>query len=328
MLADIWLDAPAGWYPIEPGYVLKFTRIPEWLVFVITVGVFQLAAIMLADRRQRVSLIAFLSLSALFLGAMAVIGFRSLTELELLCKECHFVEWLTAALLMAAWMIGLGGIASRRWHDGPKILATFLTAGLLAGWFRELEFGKPLFGNKVIYTRNLFNIEAYVNPAYFEEFGRQLGHETPRPLQAMHWVGAAAIFTFAIVVGSYMYRHRQALGREFKSFFRTAAGRYFAAGCGLYIGTQLIGRVMERLLDIENRVVDEPLECVGAACFLMCMVSLWHVGTESALRVDHPAEDGVTLFKVEPDHAEIVADVESFRRRGELLVLESNADIA
>ncbi len=290
MLADLWPNAPTGWYPIEPGYVLKFTRIGEPLVLAITLGVLTVAAMLLLWRRgARKLLIGLVVASVAFLGCIAVIGFRSAVELELICKECHIVEWLTAALLMAAWLIGLVGLIGGRWVAGAKTLAVFLTAGFFAGWVRELEFGKPFFGSKVIYTRNLFRLEAYLNPAYFDEFGRKLGHEPPRPLYAMHWVGAVVIFTFAIAVCSYLYRNRQALSRELKSFFASAAGRYFAAGCGLYLGTQLIGRVFELLTNLDNRLVDEPLECVGAACFMVCMVSLWHGNRSSPVGLKAPS---------------------------------------
>ncbi len=291
MLANLWADAPAGWYAIEPGYVLKFTRIGEPLVLAITLGVLAVAAMLLVWRRPaRQLLIGLAVLSVAFLGAIAAIGFRSAVDIELICKECHLVEWLTAALLMAAWLIGLAGLIGRRWVAGAKTLAVFLTAGMLAGWVRELEFGKPFFGNKVIYTRNLFRLEAYLNPAYFDEFGRKLGHETQRPLQVMHWVGAAVIFTFAIAVGSYLYRRRRVLARELKSFFATAAGRYFAVGCGLYIGTQLTGRVFELLTNLDNRLVGEPLECVASACFMVCMVSLWHAAARRAPRCPQPSQ--------------------------------------
>ena len=70
-------------------------------------------------------------------------------------------------------------------------------------------------------------------------------------------------------------------------------------GLGIYVGTQIVGRLLRYLLlspmlvdwstanGITNEVFDEPMELVGAMSFLMSMLALWRDRRSYPKEQDH-----------------------------------------
>ena len=269
------------------GWLLRRTDLGEGYVLALA-GLVVLAAAVVAYRRPGLRAIraAFIALSAACLLVPVIFALVCFRLHQWLCEEDHVIEWLTADFLLAAWLIGLVATVrlSRRGRPSPTTL--LLTAGCFVAFWRELEWGQPLFGEKVWYSRNLLRLRAYLSPEYFERFRESL-HLSQRPFYAAHLAISLGLILTAAIVIFYLIRHRRVLLRELRRLGRSEYGRYFLLGVGVYAVSQVMGAAFRHLLrtdwlttwreqyGVSHRVLDEPLELWGALCFLVSMLVLW-----------------------------------------------------
>ena len=272
------------------GWVLKNTQMSEFYVLALGLAVFAAAGILIVRGPSARSLSrGFILLTAAYVLSLTVLGLARYDVLVVICEENHLIEWLSALLLLAAWVIGLILTIRLGMQRRPSPMAAFLTAGYFWGFWRELEFGAPFFGQKWIYSRNFFRPRAYLlDPGYFGEFNRSLGHEEHRPLFVMHWVGVSVVLVCGALLGVYLYRHRKIFVQELKQLGKTVHGKYFLLGAALYISSQivekLIGKALKSdlLLDyrrtygLSERVIGEPFESLAPLAFLLSMVTFWN----------------------------------------------------
>lgn len=278
--------------PIRAPYALA-------LAMLVAVG----ALILLKHRPTRRFLrIVWIAIAA-WTVALVSLGTVRYRLLHRLCEENNLMEWLGADFLLLAWIILLILTIRMGRRQKPSPLAALLMGAMFAAFWRELEFGKPFFGNKVIYSRNFFRPRAYTDTTrYFEEFTRSMNHAQQRPLAAMHWVGVVLVVIFLAVLGGYLWRHRKALGRELHNFAKCLSGKLFFVGVGLYLLGLVGGKLFDILLEngflaefrrsegLTHRVFDEPLETYGALFLLLAAIELWHYWPGRA-DDDEPAED-------------------------------------
>ena len=279
------------------SWILKRTSITE--PYVLLIALLVLAATLLLVKyapspKLMLRGLAVLSLSSL--AGLVLLGFWDLRVLDLICEEDHVIEWLTAAFLLAGWVLGLILTIRLIYRKTPSPLVAFLTGGYFWGFWRELEFGRPFFGEKLIYTRNFFRLGAYSGPEYFEQFEKSLGHQQLRPLFEMHWIAVTVALTCAVLLLVHLYRHRRVFPAELRELPRTAHGLLFLWGLGIYLGSQLAGELFDVLLGrgffphyrqmfgFSHRIIAEPLECVASLCFLISIIALWNT---IKLRVDN-----------------------------------------
>jgi len=219
-------------------------------------------------------------------GVWAAVDFASYQDQ---CREHHVVEWLSAEMLLVGSLLALGVTIRQAARKRPCPIAMFLFGGLFWGFARELEWGMPFFGRKVIFSRNLFRLRAYIDPSYFDRFAEKVRlHNPPVPLWPAHLVFAGLTFGLAAVVAVYLVRHRKAFAAQLRAAVRQTYGRWFLLGAGAYVVAGLLGTVVDRVLKSESvslspkvvllghRAVSEPIELWGAACFLLAGVTLWH----------------------------------------------------
>ena len=270
------------------AWILKSTLLEEPSVLALLLGVFLLAVGLIALRPSP-GLLARMSAFAALIGlyVLAAVAYVRYDVYIWWCEEDHVIEWLSAHFLLAGWVLGLillARLASRRRFSTTGAI---LTCGYFWGFWRELEWGQPFFGDKFVYTRNFFRLRAYLDPAYFDEFRQAMNHEQYRPLYTMHWVAAIVAAGSLALLIAYLIRHRATLLRDLKEFPRTPAGIYFLLGCGIFLASQLAGKLLgyglhrtfslayRRRYAISHRLLNEPFECLAAACFLLSIIALW-----------------------------------------------------
>lgn len=270
------------------GWILKYTEIDEIYVLGMALVVFAVASMLIVREVSGKSMRrGFAFFCVICVVALTGMGFVQLGMLVRICEESDVVEWLGAHFLLAAWVIGLVLTIRLARRKRPSPMAALMTGGYFWGFWRELEFGAPFFGNKFLYTRNFFRPEAYLNPAYLEQFNKSLGHEEYRPLFVMHWVGVGAMLVCISLLGAYLYRHRAGFVEELKKLRRTTYGRYFFLGIGMYLGSQAVGRVIKMvyrsgiiphrwvMYALSKGVISEPVETLGALSFMLSMIAFW-----------------------------------------------------
>lgn len=303
------LSAPM---PVAAGLVLRNTKIGELYVLALGLAVFVAAGILIVRRVSARPLSrGFILFTAAYVLSLTVLGLARYNVLVEICEENHLIEWLSALLLLAAWVIGLILTIRLGMQRRPSPMAAFLTAGYFWGFWRELEFGAPFFGKKWIYSRNFFRPQAYLSRAYFGEFNRSLGHEEYRPLFVMHWVGVSVVLVCGALVGVYLYRHRKIFVQELKQLRTTVHGKYFLLGAALYISSQIVEKLIGKalrsdlLLDyrrtygLSERVIGEPFESLAPLAFLLSMVTFW-----SAMRRRRDADHLPEELQVRASHAD------------------------
>ncbi len=153
------------------AWILKSTLLEGPSVLALLLGVFLLAVGLIALRPSP-GLLARMSAFAALIGlyVLAAIAYVRYDVYIWWCEEDHVIEWLSAHFLLAGWVLGLillARLASRRRFSTTGAI---LTCGYFWGFWRELEWGQPFFGDKFVYTRNFFRLRAYLDPAYFDEF--------------------------------------------------------------------------------------------------------------------------------------------------------------
>jgi len=272
------------------GVLLRRTEIAEEHVLLLLIACVLATWLLLRTELQGKAVLKALGVpGAAFLAAVAVLGVTSFETLQELTWEDGILEWLTAHSLFIAWVL-TGVTAARGAQRGrPKPMAAFLATGLFLGWSRELAWGRPFFGQRMWYSRNLFRLKPYLDPAYFEKFcdAENLA-EQPMTLYWAHLGFSFLLIVLLVWVGVYLVRRRKRFGREVKALRRQAYGQCFLAGVGLYLGAQVLGSVFERIAESDataawraahrvpgHRAVSEPIELLGAFCFLLSASALW-----------------------------------------------------
>ena len=268
--------------------VLKLTAMPEVYVLLSAVLV---AAVVIAALHPKAWPAAarkvFLCLSVVIVAGMVLPLVAAPGLARRISGEGHVFEWFSAHMFLAATVLGIVLTVRLALRNRPAPLAAFLTAGYAAAFCREIEWGEPFFGEKLWYSRFLFRPKALFDSACFAKQARSVGLP-PEYLHRVHIIFAAAICLIGAIVVWYLIRHRRVFIRELRQLPRTSCGRFFLLGMAIYVGTQILGRLVEHLLlspllvgwsrtyAINNEVFDEPLELVGAMSFLLSMVALWH----------------------------------------------------
>lgn len=285
--------------PNSLAVVLKLTAMPEVYVLLSAVLV---AAVAIAALHQKAWPAAarkvFLCLCAVIVVGMVVPLVAAPGLARRISGEGHVFEWLSAHMLLAAAILGIVLTVRLALRNRPAPLAVFLTAGYSAAFCREIEWGEPFFGEKLWYSRFLFRPKALVDSACFAKQAQSVGLP-PEYLHRVHIIFVAAIFLIGAAVIWYLIRHRHVFDRDLRQLPGTSCGRFFLLGMGIYVGTQILGRLVEYVLlsplladwsrtyAINNEVFDEPLELVGAMSFLLSMLALWHERLE---RGSYPKE--------------------------------------
>jgi hypothetical protein len=210
---------------------------------------------------------------------MALLAPRTL---EAWCGEGHVIEWLTAHMLLIAFLMGLMAIVRLIQQRRPRTLTLFLTVGYLWGFWREIEWGEPFVGEKVIYSRFVFRPRAYFDPTRFDGLARDTGL-TEQFLYKCFLIFFVLVVVIAVVLVVYLLRHRRLFLRELKVLHRQPWGWYFFAGCGMYLFAQLASEAVEDLqeaglitMGINREVLNEPLELIASMLFVRSMAVMWH----------------------------------------------------
>ena len=225
--------------------------------------------------------------AAIVIASGLLFSFRTQT-FDTFCGEGHVVEWLTAHLLLIAGVVGIVTMFRLRARRKAFPLTVFLTTGCLVAFCRELQWGEPFFGEKIIYTRYMWRPGAYFNASHFRELaGESEMIQQGITEQFLH--GSFLVFmVLIIVVGavtiSYFVRHRKLLAEQSRAFFKAPAGRLFIAGVGLFLAAQLSDEIVEELFEDQlaamgtsSCVMAEPLELIASMLLVRSMVRLWHM---------------------------------------------------
>jgi len=225
--------------------------------------------------------------AAIVIASGLLFSFRTQT-FDTFCGEGHVVEWLTAHLLLIAGVVGIVTMFRLRAPRKALPLTVFLTTGMLVGFCRELQWGEPLFGEKVIYTRYIWRPAAYFDSSHFRELAGepemiQQGI-TEQFLYGSFLVFMALITVVGAVTISYIVYHRKLFAEQLRKFFKAPAGRLFIAGVGLFLGAQLSDEIVEELFEDQlaamgtsSCVMAEPLELIASMLLARSMVRLWHM---------------------------------------------------
>lgn len=270
--------------------ILRRTELGEGYVLLVLVllvlGTWGLLRLCASDWAIRKAFLAASIAYFLFVIAFGVIDFGTF---QMLSWEDHLIEWLSAGALFIACVLATVFLVRRVRRRRPCPLTALLAAGLGCACMRELAWGRPFLGQRLWYSRNLLRLQAYLDPAYFQEFRKSQGLvEEAATLYSAHLVFSGLFVLVALVVIVYVVRHRKRFLRQVREFPARAYGRYFLLGFGGYVTAQVLGELFEIICESEavrhwhaaqgvlgNRVVDEPIELWGAACLLMSMITLW-----------------------------------------------------
>lgn len=223
--------------------------------------------------------------------AASIVCFAALTDVAVVrfdlyrqaFQEDCLMEWLAAAFLLAAWVIGAAVVVRGAVRRRPAPLAMFLASGYFIAFWRELEFGGAFFGEKVWHKRNLLIPRAYFDPSHFRQYVHKLEvPRSPETLYAVHLVTSLVLAVLAVVAVTYLLRHRKLLARQLRALPAAAHGRYFLLGLGLYLGAHALGKVINfakkaspELRGFAHRLLEEPLEFWAAMALLFSMLALW-----------------------------------------------------
>lgn len=222
----------------------------------------------------------------LFLVGNAVFGFVGYRAFLRWCTEDHVVEWLTADCLLVAWVLGLAVTIRLARRGAHSPMAAFLTAGYFWGFWRELEWGKPFFGTKLIYTRFFFRIRPYLSVSHFDQLSSEKGVSS-LTMFMMHWAAALLCVVLVGMLVIYIIRHKEAFWQESKRLGKTTYGRYFLLGVAIGLGSNGVGAIAHQLANGEllagsglagklpHFVLEEPLELLATVCLAMSIIALW-----------------------------------------------------
>ena len=240
---------------------------------------------------RRAVLGGFAAVGIVYLAAMAVLATLDFDVFRHHCMEEHSIEWFSAVALLVASAVCLTVAIRQAVRRRPCPMALLLSIGFLWGFGRETEWGEPFFGEKIFYSRNMFRLRAYIDPAYFDKFSRSLELEDcPVSMYTAHLVFSFVVVALIAVLVIYLIRHRQAFAAQLRELHRTAYGRYFLFGAGVYLCAQVGGTIFDRVCKsssvvdwgsgrtiLTNRVLAEPVELLGAMSFLVAAAMLWRL---------------------------------------------------
>ena len=271
--------------PAIRGIVLRHTMLGELYVLLIAAAVALATGVAMLRRPFPIVRRGLPWLIAAVLVASVVMTFARPSEMALLTHESHALEWTSVAALLAACLLA-ATIALRADPSAPRPLGAFISAGLFVALARELQFGEPFLGEKVVSSRYFFRPAAWVDPSRFADLSEETGVSC-ESLRLIHLVAAAVMFAILGAVAVYIFRRRCAFADQFRRFARSVAGACFFVGLGLYVGTQIVGRSVEKWVagaapdwaqatNFSNSFIDEPLEFAAALCLAMSVLRLWH----------------------------------------------------
>lgn len=265
------------------GLVLQKSYLNEvWVLLFIAA----LAAFIIPSLNRRVRLashrVAFWSaVGALVVGSV-IVSCVSIQLYQDLCREGHVIEWLSALMLLMAGLVGVAAMIRLSQQRRPSPMTLFLALGCLTAFCRELSWGEPFVGEKVIYTRFLFRPRAFFDASQFQAFAEDIGLSA-QFLHTYFLVFLAVILVVGVPATIYIIRKRDQFVRELRVFIRTPSGRFFLAGIGLYVGSAILAEAFEDLLaaqlasaGLSEALIAEPLELVAAMLLARSMVALWH----------------------------------------------------
>jgi hypothetical protein len=272
------------------GVVLRRTELAEAYVLLLLLVSLGATWVFLRVRASdRAILKSFAAAGVAFLVAVTALGVMDFATVQELTWEDGVLEWLTAHALLIAWLLA-ALILIRELRSGrPSPATAVLATGLFLCWGRELAWGRPFSGQRLWYSRNLFRLKPYLDPAYFQRF-RESEALTVDPM-TLYWAHLAFSGLFALLLlalGIYVARHRRRFVRELRERLRQVCGRLFLLGVGCYFVAQVLGHLFKLISQSDaarawhkahgvlgHRVVDEPIELLGAVAFLLSAVTLW-----------------------------------------------------
>jgi len=291
------------------GVVLRRTELGEpyvaGILAAVVLAAWVLVRVRASDRAVRNGLLALTGVWAAGLGALAAIDLGLYNRT---CLENGLWEWASAAMLLAA-AVGAAAAAVRAVRRGRAApLALLLAAGFALACGRELEYGRPFFGEKVFYSRYLFHPRAWLDPTFIATRPQVAEHDLPVPPYAAHLAFSLTILAGAAALGAYLLRHRRAFAGELRAVPRTTSGRCFLLGLAAYAAAQGLGKWFRAaFVEAEgrpllpywkvhgwfgHRIVDEPLETWAAGCFLVSVVMLWRALRRAQDSLGRPARSG------------------------------------
>ena len=284
------ISSGIGFLGSVKGVVLRRTELAEAYVLLLLLVSLGATWIFLRIRASnRAILKSFAAAGVAFLVVVTALGVMDFRTLQELSWEDGIIEWLTAHALLIAWLLA-ALILLRELRPGrPSPATAVLATGLFLCWGRELAWGRPFSGQRLWYSRNLFRLKSYLDPAYFQRF-RESEALTVDPM-TLYWAHLvfSGLFAFLLLaLGIYVARHRRRFVRELRERLRRVCGRLFLLGVGCYFVAQLLGRLFKLISQSDaarawhkahgvlgHRVVDEPIELLGAVAFLLSVVTLW-----------------------------------------------------
>lgn len=269
--------------PASLAAVLKGSELSDAGVCLVAAGVMAATVLLMAVRpslralrRLFVALVVGSGIAlAVVAAASGVVTYTKLTN------ENGAVEWLAAAFLLCAWIIGAIATARSALAGRPDPLGLFLTSGFFVAFWREIEWGWYLvYGQEVWWRRCLVRPRAYWDPAYFERFGRKL--DVPLPpatLWRIHVITAGTLIVLGTIVLVLLIRHRRRLAVQLRAMHKTPRGWFFLVGMGLFLGAHALGKVLGwyhaelQAANFDHHFLEEPIELWGAMAFLFAMIA-------------------------------------------------------
>ncbi len=268
--------------PFTDGLVLKQTMLRE--VCVLGIAIVALTATFIAMTRRGGALVRRAMpglMVVVFVGAAAMTAFWP-TKLALWTHEGHLLEWLSSAVLLGALVVAVATVVCPR---RPGELGAFISAGLFVALLRELQFGEPFVGEKVINSRYFFRPAAWFDPSKFADLSEEVNVPV-ESLRLIHVTCAAVLFIVLGAVVVYLVVRRKQFTEQLRWFLKMP-GRLFVIGFGLYAGTQVLGTTVEEPIaaawpnwaesvSFSNSFIDEPIELIAAMFMSMAVLALWH----------------------------------------------------
>ncbi len=270
--------------------ILRKTELGEPLVFAYLVAV---AAVVIASLRRSIRDAshnwAFWGFVGAILGAWTLLFFFNLEKLDVFSGEGHVVEWLTAQMCLMLGVVGLLIMFRQRARGEPYPLMVFLTTGCFLGLCRELQWGEPFFGEKIIYTRYLWRPAAYFGPARFRGLANEVEMIeqgiSAQFLYVSFLIFVAAMIVAGIVTIGYIIRHREAFVEQAREFSKSTAGKLFIAGMSIYFAAQLMAELVEEVMEDQleamgtsDCIIAEPMELIATLFLMRGMIRFWHDG--------------------------------------------------
>ena len=278
--------------------ILRKSPVSEGWVLLLLVGVFVLVGAGLIKRlwtpAGRRCVVVVFGLGVLGLAVSAAVWPVALGHL---CDENDLAEWLTSHFLLVACMLGVAIVIRQEVRRKPSAVAAILAAGYFFACGREMEWGEPFYGEKVLFSRYWFLPRAWFDPSRFHKIADLTGY-SENTLRWMHVASAAVVALIAIGVVWYVIRRRAVLAREIGRMGRALWARYFLATVGAYLlaeGLEVIFKKLARAghfgawaqddtvpgqMVANGQMIAEPLKMLGTVFAAMSVVALWHETSE------------------------------------------------